>query len=56
MQHVDIPKFPNIRGKEAKNALCQYITELKEQEKESQKRQTDTLVKIAQALIFAVEA
>jgi len=56
LQYFDKPKIPVLRGKEAIEALYEYIDELKEQrDKELTKRQIRVLTKVAKGLITSIE-
>jgi predicted component of viral defense system (DUF524 family) len=57
MQHIEIPKSPVLHGEKAKNALLEYIKELKEQNsKELTEKQTNAFILFAEGLISAIES
>jgi len=57
MQPIEIPEFPKLRGKEAIEALYDFVDELEEQGgRELTDKQTTALIKFAWGLISSIEA
>jgi len=57
MELLEIPEFPGLRGKEAIQALHDFINELEEQRgKELTEKQTTALIKLTKGLISSIEA
>ncbi len=57
MQSITLPNFPRLQGKEAIEALNNFIQEVEEKRnKELTKKQTKVLKKFAKGLIASIEA
>jgi hypothetical protein len=55
MQTIMVPKFPQLKGKDAIVALNNFINELESKEKELSENQTLTLRKVAKFMISYIE-
>ncbi|MCW3980240.1 MAG: hypothetical protein NWF11_02065 [Candidatus Bathyarchaeota archaeon] len=56
MREFEVPKFQVVRGKEAINALSEYISELEQYDGEDLSRtQITALIKLAKGLISSIE-
>lgn len=56
MQSIMLPKFPQLKGKDAIEVLNNFIKELETGDKELTKHQTLTLKKMAEGIISSIEA
>lgn len=57
MQFIEIPQFPRLRGKEAIEAIYDFVNELEEQRgKELTDKQTTALIEFSWGLVSSIEA
>ena len=57
MQFIEIPESPRLRGKEAIEAICDFVNEFQERRgKELTDKQTKALIEFAWGLISSIEA